>query len=263
MGRKWMVGGGVATLALVGFTVGASTAERAPVSDDELAIELVHRWIESVGGMESYWAMEGARFTLTTELYDVDTGRMKRARPRYVTIERLETGEAARIERWEGNDFIQQGFDGGETLWAVMNGEFLAPGDKDYDEALYVARDVFYWISLPYKLKDPGVFLAYGGTDAQGRHVVEVSFGEDVGEHDDTWFYTFEEGRTMPVDIAYREEGKDNINHTYWEDFREVDGFLYAGRRVSVNDDGQITKVLVTTEFELNPGTPAEVFLRP
>ena len=69
-----------------------------------------------------------------------------------------------------------------------------------------MSGDVFYWIGLPYKLKDPGVFLHYDGTDDEGLHQVRVTFGEDVGDHDDTWFYAFGEGRAMPVSIGYREE---------------------------------------------------------
>ncbi|NNF26561.1 MAG: hypothetical protein HKN73_04965, partial [Gemmatimonadetes bacterium] len=139
----------------------------------------------------------------------------------------------------------------------------LGPGDKDYDETIYVARDVVYWISLPYKLKDPGVFLHYDGRDDAGLHLVRVTFGENVGEHDDTWFYTFEEGRAVPVRIAYREEGRDNINLTRWEDLQEVEGYFFAGRRVHFDEQGRITKVLATSDFDLNPGVDPSVFTEP
>ncbi|MCY3546292.1 MAG: hypothetical protein OXH49_05385 [Gemmatimonadetes bacterium] len=231
-------------------------------TSDETAEALVDAWIEALGGMETYWKLQSASYTLTTEIWDPTSGRLQRTRPRYVTIARLETGQAARIERWEGNDFIQHGFDGVQQ-WAVMNGETLGPGDKDYDEARYVSGDVFYWIGLPFKLKDPGVFLHYDGTDEDGRHLVRVTFGEGVGDHSDTWFYVFEEGRAMPVSIGYREEGRRNISRTYWEDVREVDGYVFTGRRVHVNTDGRIWKVLVTSDFVLNPEVDPAIFSRP
>ena len=229
---------------------------------DETAEALVDGWIDALGGMETYRRLQSASYTLTTEIWDPVSGRLRRARPRYVTIARLETGEAARIERWEGNDFIQHGFDG-VAEWAVMNGEPLGPGDKDYDEARYVSGDVFYWIGLPFKLKDPGVFLHYDGTDDEGRHLVRVTFGEGVGDHNDTWYYTFEEGRAMPVSIGYREEDRENVSRTYWEDIREVDGYVFTGRRVHVNADGRIWKVLVTSDFLLNPEVDPAVFKGP
>ncbi|MGI9627696.1 MAG: hypothetical protein ACR2QM_12725 [Longimicrobiales bacterium] len=257
----------IAALVCAGLGMDATPGVSQPTSSSEAADEraeaLIDQWIATVGGMEAYWGLQSATYTLTTQMYDASSGRLRRTRPRYVAIARLETGEAARIERWEGDDFIAQGFDGQDVIWATMNGEPLAPGDKDFDEALYVGRDVFYWVSLPYKLKDPGVFLHYDGKDEAGRDLVRVAFGEDVGEHDDTWFYTFEEGRSIPVTIAYREEGRENVNLTRWEDIQEFDGYFIPGRRVHVNDMGQITKVLVTTDFVKNPTLEANRFRTP
>ena len=237
-------------------------ADGSARSSDPAAVALVDGWIEALGGMETYWRLRSASYTLTTKIYDPASGRLRRTRPRYVEIARLDTGEAGRIERWEGNDFIQHGFDG-RTEWASMNGEPLSAGDKDWDEARYVASDVFYWIGLPFKLKDPGVFLHHDGTDDEGRQQVRVTFGEGVGDHDDTWFYAFEEGRAMPVSIGYREEGRTNVSRTYWEDVREVDGYVFTGRRVHVNADGAVWKVLETTDFVLNPEVDPQRFRSP
>lgn len=241
---------------------GATPTAGSVRSSDPAAVALVDGWIEALGGMETYWRLRSASYTLTTKIYDPASGRLRRTRPRYVEIARLDTGEAGRIERWEGNDFIQHGFDG-RTEWASMNGEPLSAGDKDWDEARYVASDVFYWIGLPFKLKDPGVFLHHDGSDDEGLRQVRVTFGEGVGDHDDTWFYAFEDGRAMPVSIGYREEGRTNVSRTYWEDVREVDGYVFAGRRVHVNADGAVWKVLETTDFVLNPEVDPQRFRSP
>ncbi len=255
-----MVGALAVTMTLV--VAAAEVQQGGAPANDEMAVKLVGEWIESLGGMESYARLRSARYTLTTEMHDPASGRLRRTRPRYVTLARLDVGEVARIERWEGDDFIQHGFDGVRP-WAVMNGETLGPGDKDYDEARYVAGDVVYWISLPFKLLDPGVVLHYDGSDPEGNHLVRVTFGEGVGDHSDTWFYTFAEGRAMPIRIGYREEGRENINHTFWEDLQEVNGYIFAGRRVHVNADGRVWKVLVTSDFEFNPEIDPQVFSRP
>ena len=63
--------------------------------------------------------MKTARYTLTTEMYDRESGRLRRTRPRYVTIARTDVGELSRIERWEGDDFIQQAWNG-SAAWAVL-----------------------------------------------------------------------------------------------------------------------------------------------
>lgn len=223
---------------------------------------LVHAWIAALGGMERYRNLRSARFTLTTEIYDAESGRLKRTRPRYVTIARLPSGEASRIERWEGDDFIQQGFDGDQRLWASRNGALLPDTAKDFRETLYVARDVFYWFSLPYKLLDPGVYLVDRG-EREDRRVVAVQFGEDVGEHQDTWMYHFEERRVWPVEVNYIEEGKTNVNRIRWEVIREAGGYYYPERRVHFDDEGRVTKVLRYSDVEINPEVDPGIFLRP
>ncbi len=249
--------------ALTGaWTFVASPHHTTTATDDVTAESLINEWIEALGGMIVYNGLTGASFTLTTEIWDPGSGRLKRTRPRYVTMARLRSGQAARIERWEGNDFIQHGFDG-VTEWASMNGEPLGPGDKDFDEARYVSSDVWYWIGLPFKLKDPGLRLHYDGLDSKGIHQVRVTFGDGVGDHNDTWFYGFQEGRAMPVSIRYREEGREEIHHTYWEDIRVVDGYPFAGRRVHLDDEGRIWKVLSTSDFVFNPSFSPKWFRAP
>jgi hypothetical protein len=53
---------------------------------DSWAEALVSRWIDALGGMQTFYDFRTARFTLTTELYDVETGRLQRTRPRYVAL---------------------------------------------------------------------------------------------------------------------------------------------------------------------------------
>ena len=251
-------------LTAVAWTLLPTTppAAAAPELDDANADSLVDNWIAALGGFETYWPLKRARYTLTTEIYDTESGRLRRTRPRYVTIARTDAGELTRIERWEGDDFVAQGWDG-TTTWATMNGEFLSEGDMDYDQVRYVSGDVNYWISLPFKLRDPGVNLHDQGVQEDGRHLVSVTFGENVGLHDgDTWRYWFEDGTTWPVELAYREEGRTNFSHLRFEDIRTVDGYIFVGRRVHFNVDGMLTKVLYTHDFEFNPELDMLVFSR-
>lgn len=230
---------------------------------DARAEELVDSWIEALGGLETYEPLRTARYTLTTEMWDPGSGRLRRTRPRYVTMARTEHGQLTRIERWEGDDFIAHGTDG-DTIWATMNGAPLGPGDMDYDQVPYVSGDVHYWIGLPYKLRDPGVNLHYRGQDEEGRHVVGVTFGDGVGLHDgDAWTYWFEDSRTWPVQVAYQEETSDNVNTLRFEGIRTVDGYTFVGRRVHFDESGGITKVLRTHDFELNPELDMSLFSAP
>jgi hypothetical protein len=100
------------TLATI-LSVASADSAHAQEAGDAVARSLVGDWITAAGGMEAYSTLRSARFTLTTEIYDPESGRPRRTRTRYVVI--------ARIERWEGDDFIQQGWDGANQ-WATLNG---------------------------------------------------------------------------------------------------------------------------------------------
>lgn len=229
---------------------------------DARAQELVDRWIEAVGGMDAFHDFQTARYALTTELYDAASGRLQRARPRYVTLAKMNNEQLSRIERWNwtGAQFIVQAFDG-DTAWAYVNGEPAPPGQMDADQALYVSRDVFYWFSLPFKLRDPGVVLHYDGENEDGLHVVRVTFGEGVGN--DVWWHLFEEGRSWPVETRYQTGGTGSVQRLSFQDIREVDGYFYPAERVHVNDQDRVWKILRMTDVQLNPSVSAEAFTDP
>jgi len=237
-----------------GDAEGASSAASSQSRGDARARELIDGWIESVGGMQTFHDFQSARFQLSTELYDPESGRLQRARPRYVTLAKMNGEQLSRIERWNwsGSHYIVQAFDG-DSARAWVDGERTGPGQMDADQALYVSRDVFYWFSLPYKLRDPGVNLHYDGTDDQARDVVRVTFGQGVGEHQDTWWYLFREGRSWPVEVRYQTEGSGGLNRLHWEGIRSVDGYFYPVERVHVNDRDQVWKILRETDVTMNP----------
>ena len=241
---------------------GDDAASAVQSASDPRADSLVSRWIEALGGMETFRDFRTARYTLSTELYDTETGRLQRVRPRYVTLAKMNGEQLARIERWHwtGARYIVQAFDG-DTAWAYVNGEPAPPGQMDADEALYVTRDVFYWFSLPFKLKDPGVTLHYDGRDEEDRHVVRVTFGEGVGS--DVWWYLFRDHRAWPVEVRYQTGGEGGISRLHWEGIRSVDGYFYPVERVHVNDEDRVWKILRMSDVRLNLDVPPETFTDP
>lgn len=253
----------------------------AQTSAEPEADSLVGLWIDSVGGMETYRQFTGARYTITTILYDTLSGRVRKARPRYVWIRKGPWGEETRVERWEDYGFIVQGFDGRDT-WATIDGEAIADTTKDGREALYVARDLFYWIGLPFKLRDPGVHLRYlglrerpgaslstdgtaGAPDPGRYHTVGVSFGAGVGEHRDVFTYYFAPGEGFPTEATYVEEGRDDLNRLIWGETVRVGALRYpiVARRDWMTRSGRRTKALVISDVQINPGTPQRMFERP
>lgn len=283
---RWpVIGGGVALAAIL--TVGAmtmrggSTSHAAEPLDPATAGDsLIGLWIDSVGGMETYQAFQSAKFTIATVLYDTLSGRTKRNRPRYAWIKKGPHGEESRVERWETSGFIEQGFNG-LTAWATLDGEMLPDTAKDHRESLYVARDLFYWAGLPFKLRDPGVHLTYHGLRSRpgaeirsdpnaprvsppqdGYHAVGVSFDEGVGEHQDVFTYYFRPGEGFPTEMTYVEAGKTEINRALWGKTERVGSiqYPYVTRRDHITESGKLTKALVMYDFEVNPEIPQAMF---
>ncbi len=241
-------------------------------ANDAVADSLISVWIDSVGGMQTYENFISASYTVTTVLYDTVSGREKRSRPRYVWIKKGPYGEQSRVERWESGGLIQQGFNGRDPAWAAEAGTILPDTAKDSRESLYVARDLFYWIGLPYKLRDPGVFLNYlglkrrpgaelrgGGVPAEPHdglyHAVGVSFGEGVGEHSDVFVYYFVPGRGFPTEVTYVEEGKTSLNRVLWGETKTVGdlSYPYVVARTTITESGKRSKILVISDLVINP----------
>ncbi len=278
-------------IAVGTILVGAATACR-PAGEDPtvefasdsppevIADSLISLWIDSLGGMETYRNFQSASYTITTVIYDTLSGRVKRTRPRYVWIKKGPYGQETRVERWEGDDFIVQGFNGRDG-WATLNGEFLPDTAKDWRETRYVTGDLFYWPGLPYKLRDDGVFLHYRGmSDRPGAvsradpaeavpsagvakyHAIGVTFGEDVGDHQDTWQYYFEPGEAFPTEVTYVEEGRENINRVIWGETKRVGDLRYpvVVWRDWITPSGKRTKALVVSDFVVNPDVAQSMF---
>jgi len=268
---RWTAAG-LLVFAGVGV-IGTPPLER---TQDAAADSLVGLWIDSAGGMSTYHGFASASFTVTTTLFDTLSGRAKRTRPRYVWVRKGPHGEEARIERWEGSGLIQQGFNGRDAAWAALEGELLPDTAKDVREALYVSRDVFYWFGLPFKLRDPGVYLSYlglrerpgevwQGEDAptQLYHAVGVSFGEGVGEHQDVFTYYFPPGSGFPYEVTYVEEERTEVNRllwgaTGWAGTDPGSDFLYpyVERRDWITASGKRTKTLTISGVVMNPEVP-------
>ena len=257
------------------------TGEFASDSPPEvIADSLIGLWIDSLGGMETYRNFESASYTVTTVMYDTLSGRVKRMRPRYVWIKKGPYGQETRVERWEGNDFIVQGFNGRDE-WATLNGEFLPDTAKDWRETRYVAGDLFYWPGLPFKLRDDGVFLHYRGmsdlpgavfrtdpteavpsTGAARYHAVGVTFGEDIGDHQDSWAYYFAPGDAFPTEVTYVEEGLESISRVFWGKTKRVGDIRYpvVAQRDWMTRSGKRTKALVVSDFVVNPDIAQSMF---
>lgn len=226
-----------------------------------LADSTVGAWIEAAGGMRAWRSIDRARYTVTTVWYDT-TGRVRRMRPRRVTLRKTPRGQEARIERPEAEGLYVQTFNG-DTAWAALNGTPLPPDDPAEREVRYVAGDVFYWFGLPFKLRDPGVHLK-GRRLPGGGVEVEVTFGAGIGQHPgDRYYYEFLDSDPFPEEVDYVEQGSDTRDRTLWLYFHKAGPITYVGTRRYVDARGRITKELRIHDVVLEPTLADSLFAPP
>lgn len=258
-----------AALAVAGAACGSSGPEAdaggegsAPDDGvDTVADSAVGAWIEAAGGMDAWRSVESLRYTVTTVWYD-STGRVRRMRPRRIEIEKTRSGFRSRIERPEAEGLYVQVFTG-DTAWATLNGHPLPPDHPAAEESEYVGRDVYYWIGLPYKLRDPGVDLSASPLPGGGTEV-RVTFGGGVGEHPgDRYFYAFADEDPFPERVDYIEQGSDSRTHTVWRGFAEAGPLTYVVTRRYPDADGTPTMELRIDDVQIDPALPDSLFRPP
>lgn len=221
----------------------------------------VDAWIEASGGMEAWERVRTLRYTVTTVWYD-SAGDVRRMRPRRVEIEKTAGGFRSRIERPEAEGLYVQVFTG-DTAWAALNGDPLPPDHPAAGESEYVGRDVYYWIGLPYKLRDSGVNLDVASRDEHGLEV-RVTFGESVGQHPgDRYFYLFEDDDRFPEQVHYVTQGGDSRTRTLWRHFREAGPITYVGTRRVLGEADDTTLELRIDDVWINPPLPDSIFRPP
>lgn len=252
-------------LAGCGDADGPGETARSPAdaaADRSPADSAVAAWIRAAGGPSAWDSIRTLRYTVTTVLYD-STGAVEWMRPRRVEIEKTGDGFLSRIERPEGEGLYVQVFTG-DTAWATLNGRPLPPDDPAAVESEYVGRDVFYWVGLPWKLRDPGVNLDARALPADSGLEVRVTFGESVGQHPgDTYWYRFLDEDPWPEQVHYREAGAQDRTRTLWRDFTRAGPITYVGVRRYVDDSGRKTKELRIDDTWVNPSLPDSIFAPP
>lgn len=231
-----------------------------PRAEPDRAAQLIDRWIDAAGGMDAWDRVRSARLTVVTVWFDSTETEVRR-RPRFIAVRK--DPQRARIERDEPEGHYVQAHDG-QTAWATLDGERLQEDHPAAREVRYVTGDVFYWFGLPYKLRDPGVFLDHIPADSTGYEGVRVRFDDGVGLHPgDRYYYYFDEGSPFPVQVHYIEEGSTSVDRTVWSDYREAPPLTYVGTRTYYDERGRTTKQLLMRDVVINPEVPDSTFRPP
>jgi hypothetical protein len=244
---------------LILLAIGLACGSPLQAQRDERAEQLVDGWIAAAGGPRLWDRVRDLRYTITTVWYD-STGQELRRRPRQVWIKKTDDAFLVRVERNEVDGRYVQIWNRGAR--ASLNAQPLADTARAVREVEYVAGDLTYWMGLPWKLRDPGVHLAYAQQgDAQ---VVHVTFGDNVGLHDGDrfWYYWRDPASPFPSEVHYIEEGQSDADRkqVLLRDLQKLGPGLYLARRIIQNAHGVTMRALLVSDVFVNRGISDSVF---
>jgi hypothetical protein len=232
---------------------GASTAPAADAergAADPEAAALAERVLEALGGEAAWREARFLRFGFA--------GRRQHAWDRATGRHRVEG------ETQEGEEYVViHDLDTREGRVWVAGEEVTGERATELLENAYGAwvNDT-YWLLMPYKLRDPGVTLAHGGTrEIEGTEygVLTLSFaGVGLTPGDRYWAYVHPQSGQMDY-WAFRLESMPADAEPVlwrWADWQTHAGIRLASRREQVGGD----RALELSPIEVSREVPEEVF---
>jgi hypothetical protein len=192
--------------------------ETGTPSNEEVAGQaILEKCVSAHGGFDRWQSFEGLEYTLInngTPIYQLTQLKDRRA---YLKAQDFEIG-----------------FDG-EKAWARPDLESVPTKSA----AVYYNLD-FYFLAMPFVLKDPGVFTSYQGTtviDGLEYETLKVTFGGSVGLTPQDIYFLYLDPTTyilkiLVYSITYNDPSKGNEFNSakVYTEYQPVQGLLMPGK---------------------------------
>jgi hypothetical protein len=241
---------------VVGTAVAAGATVRA--ASDERALKVADEVMKALGGKDAWDKTRYVRFDFGFERDG-----------------KLQT-RAHTWDKWTGRYRLEGQNQQGEPFVVLMNvnsreGQAWVKGQRQTgDEEKKLVERAYgtwindtYWLLMPYKMRDPGVTLAYDGEAKEGGATydrVMLSF-DNVGLTPKDRYWVWVNRDTHLVDRwDFVLEGEDVPPTTFlWKDWRKVGNVKLAGERVNTKDNRRLVFPVLETPASL----PDPVFTSP
>ncbi len=253
----------LALLAVVMGTAGTASGQ------DARAQALLDKVIAAHGGMQAWDGLTDVTFTLSRIVLGPQGEEIAAAKSLYY----LKRHGRARVDSITGKGVQVEGFDG-EKPWVTVNGK-PETSEEALRRAHFQAVNWWYWMGVPFKLKDPGVILTHKGTGSfRGRpvEVLEATFQPGIGRTSDRYTYSIdpETGHVLFVEFQLQPGVWPGIGgpaplRSVWLDYKRVGPFMMHTRRIFYRDAELNTRafVLLFGDFQVNSGLPDRLFRAP
>ena len=237
-------------VGLISFLFLLLLAAPSAAQSDAKALEIAARTLDAMGGEDAWNDTRFLRFEFfgfRLHHWDRHTGRHRfegktREGDAYVVVHDIDTHLAG---------------DPQGTAW--LNGEALDGEDKAQwlDRAYSAWINDTYWLIMPYKLRDPGVTLRYGGEiveDGKTYDKLQLNFDQVGLTPGDTYFAWIHRETGLMDRWAYHLEGwEEDREATAWEwrDWSDYGGIKLAATRYNAADDrtAELGKIAVFEEL--------------
>ncbi len=218
--------------------------------------ELIGQMVDAVGGLEALKDLRDVQFEYT--YHDLAAGQRDVSLERYLFDGELSWASYKIKEKSfpdvEGE--LVQGYNGKES-WCTVDGK---PVD---DERLlrmadFLRKTNYYWFTMMFKLKDPGVNYQGLGTkviDGKDYDAVKISFDDHVGDAQDS-YVVFINRETHLIDQFLFTVMDFNLSepHLMKVEYEEVAGLKLPARRryIKANWDAEVVGESWTEEISAN-----------
>jgi hypothetical protein len=257
----------VAGLLVLGVALAGLPAPA--VAQNANAEALLDNVIAAHGGMQAWEGLRDMTFTLTRVAL-TPQGDVAGAG---VSLYFMKRDGKARVESVTGKGLLVQGFDG-QRPWVTLAGK-PETGQEARKRAHFQAVNWWYWMGIPFKLKDPGVILrAKGAATFRGKSVqaLEVTFQPGVGATNDRYTYYIDPESHHILFVEFQLQpgvwpgvGGPAPSRSAWLDYKQEGPFRMHTKRIFYGNPELTDKraTILFRDFQFNTGLSDQLFGAP
>ena len=141
--------------------------------------------------------------------------------------------------------------------------------------AHFLSVNWWYWMGIPFKLKDPGVILQHKGTSTfRGGpiDILEATFQQGVGKTNDRYIYYIDQKTYHILFVEFQLQpgvwpkvGGPTPRRSTWLDYKKEGPFTIHTKRIFYGNPELTDKraILLFGDFQFNTGLPDKLFAAP
>jgi hypothetical protein len=238
-------------------------------AQDARAQTLLQKVVAAHGGIQAWENLKDMTFTITRVALD-PRGDVAGAN---VSLYYMKRHGKTRVETITGKGLLVQGFDG-QKPWVTLDGK-PKTGKAALEHAHFLSVNWWYWMGIPFKLKDPGVFVRHKGTlTFRGKPVdiLEATFQQGVGETNDRYTYYIDQKTHHILFVEFQLQpgvwpkvGGPTPKRSTWLDYNKERPFTMHTKRIFYGNPELTDKraILLFRDFKFNTGLPDKLFAAP